>query len=50
MQYPKKGSFWDQPSDAAMYKYLLIRLVIGIVVGTIAWFIGRYILRHLILH
>lgn len=29
MQYPKKGSFWDQPTDAAMYKYLLIWLAVG---------------------
>jgi hypothetical protein len=48
MQAPRKGSFWDQPTDASMYRYLLVRLVIGLAVGTIAWFVGHGILRALI--
>jgi hypothetical protein len=50
MRAPRKRSFWDQPTDAAMYKYLLVRLAIGIIAGTIAWFIGHAVLRAFVPH
>ncbi len=50
MKVPQKGDFWYQPTDAAMYKYLLVRLVVGIVAGVIAWLIGSTVLRALIHH
>lgn len=50
MRAPRKGEFWYQPTDAAMYKYLLVRLVVGILAGTLAWFVGHSVLRALIHH
>jgi len=50
MRIPEKGTFWDQPTDAAMYKYLLVRTAIGIVAGIIAWFVGHSVLRPFLHH
>jgi hypothetical protein len=47
---PEKGDFWYQTTDAAMYRYLLVRLAIGIGVGTIAWFAGHVLLKLIMPH
>ena len=47
---PQKGDFWYQKTDAAMYRYLLVRLAIGIGVGTIAWFAGHLLLKLIMPH
>jgi len=48
MRPVRKGSFWDQPTDAAMYQFLLKGLAVGVVLGVIAWFVGHGLLRALI--